>query len=145
MKKLFIIFILICMSQFNADILGSEMAIELNDNTYDKDAYNSGLEVTTIYKILSPIPNGESHEWKRSVEFGIAPIEDGETVYEKMIVANSDDQGRYRIKLPPGKYWIGGKEKEIDFKAPLHIQEQIITVNPNSFTQVKLFEIGAAP
>lgn len=117
--------------------------IEGNSPTPDKQAYDSGfLEITTIYKELSPIPSGKNQEKRISIEFGIVPIQDDKLIYDQMIVIRSNDQGQSLIELPPGKYWIGGTQNTQNFTAPIQIRGKAVTVHPNSFTQIKLWEIG---
>lgn len=139
MKKLFIVFVLICFSQF----------LEMNANISNKNTFHSGLEGTTTYKVLSGMPGGVSEERVISMEFGIAPIQNGQPAYDQMIIVKSDDQGQYRIALPPGKYWVGQKKINLDsayYDHPVseQIQEQIVSINPGSFTRLNLWEIGFA-
>lgn len=112
-------------------------------------AYDSGLEGTTHSKVVSGVPGGPTTGGPASIEFAIAPIENDSPSYKKAVFVKSDKAGKYKISLPPGKYWIGPKAKALDpinFTAgAFSFSEKIVVVEQGTFTQVDLFEVGYAP
>ena len=111
--------------------------------------YDSGLEGTTHSKVMSGVPGGQTTGGPTSIEFAIVPIENDGPSYKKSTFVKSDKDGKYKISLPPGKYWIGPKAKAqdpINYAAgTFSFSEKIVVVEQGTFTQVDLFETGYAP
>jgi hypothetical protein len=111
--------------------------------------YGSGIKGTTSSMVVSGVQGGETTGGPASMEFAIAPIENTTLTYSKAIFVRSDNQGKFKITLPPGKYWIGPKAKALD---PVHyvpgtvlFSEEVVVVEEGVFTQVDLSEVGYAP
>lgn len=111
--------------------------------------YDSGLEGTTYSKVMSGVPGGATTGGPASIEFAIAPIENDSPSYKKAVFVKSAKDGKYKISLPPGKYWIGAKAKSLDpinyASGAFSFSEKIAVVEEGTFTQVDLFEVGYAP
>jgi hypothetical protein len=110
---------------------------------------DSGLEGTTHLKVMSGVPGGRSTERPASVEFAIAPIENDKPSYSRSVFIKSNEQGKFKLSLPPGKYWLGPKSKALD---PLNyspgsfsVSEEIVVVEEGTFTKIDLFQLGYAP
>jgi hypothetical protein len=113
------------------------------------DRKESGLYGTTRSRIVSGVPGGQPTERPSSMEFAIAPIERGKTVYQNAMFVASDGQGQYRVVLRPGTYWIGPKSKVMDpttYRPGAKIfAEKEVVVREGEFTAVDLLEVGYAP
>jgi hypothetical protein len=111
--------------------------------------HDSGLAGTTHSKVMSGVPGGQTTGGPASIEFAIVPIENDGPFYKKAAFVKSDKDGKYKISLPPGKYWIGPKAKAqdpINYAAgAFSFSEKIVVVEQGIFTQVDLFETGYAP
>ena len=112
-------------------------------------AYSSGLEGTTHSTVMSGVPGGQPTGGPASMEFAIAPVEDGKPTYGKAIVVRSDREGKYKVALPPGRYWIGPKAKALD---PAHYRPRAVVfreleavVTEGTFTRLDLSQVGYAP
>jgi hypothetical protein len=100
-------------------------------------------------KIVSGIPGGQIIADPASVEFAIAPVENDKPSYSRSIFIKSDDKGKFRVSLPPGKYWLGPRGKASDptnyTPSSISVPEQIVTVTQGSFTKVDIYQTGYAP
>ena len=112
-------------------------------------AVNSGLEGTTRSAVVSGVPGGKTTGGPASVEFAIAPIEGDKPSFAKAIFVKSERDGKYRVALPPGKYWIGPKAKAqgaTNFAPPAVVfRETKAVVTQGAFTHLDLSEISYAP
>jgi len=112
-------------------------------------AVNSGLEGTTRSVVVGGMRGGRTTGGLTSVEFAIAPIEGGRPAYDKAIFVKSDRDGRYRVDLPPGRYWIGPKAKALDpvqYRPQATVfREEEALVTEGTFSRVDLSEVGYAP
>ena len=112
-------------------------------------AMNSGLEGTTRSLVMSGVPGGETTGGPASVEFAIAPLEGDKPSYAKAIFVKSDRDGKYRVALPPGKYWIGPKAKTqgpSNLAPPVAVfRETTAVVTKGAVTRLDLSEISYAP
>jgi hypothetical protein len=113
---------------------------------------NSGLQGRTIVRVYSGAEGGKTIERTSGMEFAVAPIEDDSPVYNKATFVKSDEQGMFKVALPPGRYWIGPKAKAVDpehleksTRSPLVFTEQFVTVNAGIFTQVEVLQEAYAP
>jgi hypothetical protein len=110
---------------------------------------DSGLEGNTHSKVMSGVPGGPTTGGPASIEFAIAPIENDAPAYRKALFVKSDKAGKYKISLPPGKYWIGPKAKALDpinyAAGAFSFSEKIVVVEQGTFTHVDLSEVGYAP
>ncbi|MGH9904163.1 MAG: hypothetical protein ACRD8U_01110 [Pyrinomonadaceae bacterium] len=113
------------------------------------DSYNSGLQGTTHFTVVSGVPGGSTTGGPASIEFAIAPIEGGKPLYSKAMFVKSDKQGRYKASLPPGEYWMGPKAKALDpinyAAGAFSFSEKVVSVKEGSFAQIDLFQVGYAP
>lgn len=112
-------------------------------------AYDSGLEGTSHSKVVSGVPGGPTTGGPASIEFAIAPIENDKPSYSKSIFVRSDKQGKFKVSLPPGKYWLGPKGKALDpinyAPGTFSVSEEIVVVEQGAFTKIDLFQLGYAP
>jgi len=113
---------------------------------------NTGLKGSTIFVVFGGAEGAGTRENTFSMEFAIAPVAGDSPVYEKAIMVKSDEQGKFEICLPPGKYWIGPKKKALDpknFKStargPTIFIEKVVTVKKDGFTHVDVILEGHAP
>jgi len=113
---------------------------------------NSGLKGKTISIVYGGAEEARAIERTYSMEFAIAPVDDGSPVYEKAIIVKSDEQGKFEVDLPPGKYWIGPKKKALDPKkfessaeGPIIFREKVAVVKKDKFTHVDVILEGYAP
>jgi hypothetical protein len=109
----------------------------------------SGLEGTTSSIVISGVRGGPTTGGPTRMEFAVAPIDGDRPAYERATFVQSDRDGRYKVALPPGKYWVGPKAKALD---PTHyrpraiaFREQEAVVTEGSFTHLDLSEVGYAP
>ena len=109
----------------------------------------SGIKGITSSIVRSGIPGGATQGGPTSLEFAIAPIEGDQPAYHRAKFLKSDEQGRYEVRLPPGRYWLGPKAKAIDPKnyrpTAVTFSERVVTVQEGSFAEVDLVEVGYAP
>ncbi len=112
-------------------------------------AYDSGLEGTTHSKVVSGVPGGPTTGGPASIEFAIAPIENDRPSYNKAIFVRSDEEGKYKVSLPSGKYWLGPKAKALDpinyAPGSFSVSEEIVVVEQGTFTKIDVFQVGYAP
>jgi hypothetical protein len=113
---------------------------------------NSGLQGRTIVRVYSGAEGGKTIERTSSMEFAVVPIEDDSPVYSKATFVKSNEQGMFKVALPPGRYWIGPKAKAVDpehlersTRSPLVFIEQFATVNAGIFTQVEVLQEAYTP
>jgi hypothetical protein len=113
------------------------------------NAVSSGLEGTTRSLVISGVRDGQTTGGSASIEFAIAPLEGGKPAYDKAILVRSDREGKYRVTLPPGSYWIGPKAKALDparyRPRAVVFQEQEAVVTEGAFSRLDLSEVGYAP
>jgi hypothetical protein len=121
-------------------------------NRNDNGSDNSGLKGKTISIVYGGAEHARAIERTYSMEFAIAPVDDGNPVYEKAILVKSDEQGKFEVALPPGKYWIGPKKKALDQKSfessakgPMIFREKVVAVKKDGFTHVDVILEGYAP
>ena len=110
---------------------------------------DSGLEGNTHSKIMSGVPGGLTSVRPASVEFAIAPVENDKPSYSRSVFIKSDEQGNFKVSLPPGKYWLGPKGKALDpvnyAPASFSVSEETVVVKQGTFTRIDLFQVGYAP
>jgi len=110
---------------------------------------DSGFEGTTHWKVMSGVPGGQTTGGSASIEFAIAPVENDRPSYNKAVFVKSDNEGRYKIFLPPGKYWIGARDKALDpnnyVPRSSSVSEDIVVVEPGRFTKIDVVQVGHAP
>jgi hypothetical protein len=110
---------------------------------------DSGLEGTTHFKVMSGVPGGQPSGRPASIEFAIAPIDNDQPSYSRSIFIKSDEQGNFKVSLPPGKYWLGPKGKALDpvnyAPASFSVSEETVVVKQGTFTKIDLFQVGYAP
>ena len=113
------------------------------------DTLNSGLEGTTRSEVISGMPGGVTTSRPASVEFAIAPIEEGKPALAKAIFVQSDRDGKYRVALPPGEYWIGSKRKALGAtnlpSATAEFRETRVVVTKDVFAHLDLVQTYYAP
>ena len=121
-------------------------------NGYDNGPDNSGLKGKTISIVYGGAEHSRAIERAYSMEFAIAPVKDGSPVYAKAIIVRSDEQGKFKVSLPPGKYWIGPKKKALDQKkfessaiGPMIFREKLVVVKKHGFSPVDVIVEGYAP
>lgn len=119
----------------------------IQNNTPD-----TGIKGETGSMIFSGVEGGESKGGPLSMEFAVAPVEGGIPLYEKAIYIKSDEQGKFKVALPPGRYWIGPAAKALDPKqfqlssaGPPSFIEKIVVVKESGFTHVNLYHEDYAP
>ncbi len=100
---------------------------------------SSGIEGTTVVDIGCPIIRGNTPCPERPLAARIeVTARDASTV---IAAADTDDNGRFRINVPPGSYTIRGTNVDkapVPTALPLHI-----TVHPHAYTQVTVhFDSG---
>jgi hypothetical protein len=112
-------------------------------------ASDSGLEGNTHSKVMSGVPGGKTSVRPASVEFAVALVENDKPSYSRSIFIKSDEQGKFKISLPPGKYWLGPKGKALDpinyAPGSFSISEELVVVRQGAFTKIDLFQVGYAP
>jgi hypothetical protein len=110
---------------------------------------DSGLEGTTHFKVVSGVPGGRTSVRPASIEFAIAPVENDKPSYSRSIFIKSDEQGKFKVSLPPGKYWLGPKGKALDpinyAPSSFSVSEETIVVKQGIFTKIDVFQLGYAP
>jgi hypothetical protein len=110
---------------------------------------DSGLEGTTHFKVISGVPGGRTTAQPASIEFAVAPIENDAPSYNQSMLVKSDELGKFKILLPPGKYWLGPKGKALDpinyAPASFSVSEETIVVKQGTFTKIDVFQVGYAP
>jgi hypothetical protein len=110
---------------------------------------DSGLEGTTHFKVMSGVPGGRISVRPASVEFAIAPVENDKPSYSRSVFIKSDEQGNFKVSLPPGKYWLGPKDKALDptnyIPGSFFVSEELVVVKQSTFTKIDLFQVGYAP
>lgn len=123
-----------------------------NNRPEMKDAVqksDSGLEGTTHFKVMSGVPGGRTSVRLASIEFAIAPVENDKPSYSRSVFIKSDEQGNFKVSLPPGKYWLGPKGKALDpvnyAPASFSVSEETVVVKQGTFTKIDLFQVGYAP
>lgn len=113
-----------------------------------KEEIHSGLLGTTRMEVISGLPDGQNTIKPISIEFAIAPIIKGQPAYGKSTFVKSDGEGKYRISLPPGEYWVGSKDKVIDpvhyLESSLQFSEERVLVKEGEFTSLDLLILGYA-
>ncbi len=113
------------------------------------DTLNSGLEGTTTSEVISGIPGGMTTRRAASVEFAIAPLEEGKPVLGRAVFVRSDGEGKYRVALPPGAYWIGSKRKALGVANPpqaaVEFRETTAVVTEGVFAHLDLLQVSYAP
>lgn len=113
------------------------------------DTLNSGLEGTTRSEVISGMPGGMTTGHPASVEFAIAPLEGGKPALAKAIFVHSDRDGKYRVTLPPGEYWIGSKRKALGATnlppSAVEFRETKAVVTEDVFAHLDLLQISYAP
>jgi hypothetical protein len=110
--------------------------------------YNSGLKGVTSTFVASGVPGGGMEGGPASIEFAIAPVKDDGPEFSQAIFVTSDEQGKYEVALPVGKYWIGPKDKALNpetFYPTVSFTEVITDVTEGVFTEVDLTRIAYAP
>jgi len=109
----------------------------------------SGLRGVTKSMVRSGMPDGPTTGGPASVEFAIVPMQGDRPDYQNAIFVKSDQQGRYEVALPPGRYWLGPKAKALDptnyHPAGVMFSEEVIVVREGNFTELDLLEMGYAP
>jgi hypothetical protein len=119
------------------------------DMTASASDGNSGIRGTTRAIVVSGVPGGPTTGGLASVEFAIAPVKAGETIYTQAIFVKSDAQGMFKVDLPPGNYWIGPKAKALDpteyAPGSVVFSEMVVEVKVGTFVSVELVETGYAP
>ena len=112
-------------------------------------AVKSGLEGTTRSEVVSGVPGGKTTGGAASVEFAIAPFEGDKPSFARAVFVKSGRDGKYRVALPPGKYWIGPKAKAQGTTKlappPAVFRETEAVVTEGAFTHLDLSEIFYAP
>jgi hypothetical protein len=110
---------------------------------------DSGLEGTTHLKIVSGVPGGRTSVRPASIELAIAPVENDKPSYSRSIFIKSDEQGKFKVSLSPGKYWLGPKAKALDpnnyVPGSFSVSEETVVVEQGRFTKIDLFQLGYAP
>lgn len=152
MMNLLSLFAMIYLGPFSIHLMHMENSLnhdaENGAEISERNVYESGLQGMTILKVISGLPQGYHTEDAVSMEFGIAPMNDGKPQFQKMIIVKSDARGKYSILLPPGMYWIGPKEGHSELKpydpSPVYLQEKIVIVEANAMTHVDVVELGSA-
>jgi hypothetical protein len=109
----------------------------------------SGLRGTTRSMVRSGMPGGPTTGGPASVEFAIVPMQGDRPEYQNAIFVKSDQQGRYEVALPPGRYWLGPRAKALDptnyRPTSVMFSEEIVVVREGNFSDVDLMEMGYAP
>ena len=109
----------------------------------------SGIRGTTTYVVVGGVAGRPPRGRLASLEFAVAPIEDDRPVYERAILVRSDDDGKYEVTLPPGRYWVGPKAKALgpanDRPRSVIFSEKTVVVRDGAFTDVDLVQRGFAP
>jgi len=112
-------------------------------------SFDSGLEGTTHFKVISGVPGGRSTAQPASIEFAVVPIQNDAPSYREAIFVKSDELGKFKIPLRPGKYWLGPKDKALDpvnyVPGSFFVSEEIVQVEQGTFTQIDLFQVGYGP
>ena len=112
-------------------------------------AYNSGLTGTTNAVVMSGIPGRQNISRPATMEFAIAPLDGNEPKYDQAIFVRSDEDGRYKVALRPGTYWLGPKAKALDpvryNPTDASFSEKMALVKEGVFTQIDLSETRYAP
>ena len=114
-----------------------------------KPAVNSGIEGTTSSLVIGGVAGSKPTGEPASIEFAIAPLEGDKPAFDRAIFVKSERDGKYRVALPPGKYWIGPKAQaqgatnfpplDVEFRAKTAV------VTEGALTHVDLSEIHLAP
>jgi hypothetical protein len=109
----------------------------------------SGIMGTTRFEVVSGVRNGGTTSRPASIEFAIAPVEGTTPAYARAVFVRSDEQGAFKVSLPPGTYWIGAKEKALDparySPRDLEFSEKQVVVPGRTFVTVVLTQTGYAP
>lgn len=133
---------------FTGETIGSDEhnRAEMKDAVQRSD---SGLEGTTYLKVMSGVPGGRTSVRPTSIEFAIAPVENDKPSSGRSIVIKSNEQGNFKVSLPPGKYWLGPKGKALDpnnyVPGSSSVSEEIVVVEQGASTKIDVFQVGYAP
>lgn len=142
-----IVAILPCLIFF---FVGAITAMATDEIMLSPQDYTSGLEGTTSFKMVSGVRDGADTTILASIEFSITPIEEGKPIMSKAIAVKSDNNGRFKIFLPPGKYLIGPKVKSdgqngfYGDQDPYIVKKEIEIVR-EKISRIDIEEIGHAP
>lgn len=109
----------------------------------------SGITGTVQSVVISGVPGGQTLRRPASIEFAIAPLEGDRPQYSRATFVKSDADGKFRVELVPGGYWIGSKAKALDpvnyAPGAVEFSEVRVTVTSGAFSTVELLETGYAP
>jgi hypothetical protein len=148
MKKIFTLAFIHCLYQTSLVMGNYEWQNSSNTGKTMEQAYHSGLEGITHFKVMSGMPDGQHTIKVASIEFAIAPMENGIPLYDQSIFVKSDKEGKYHISLPPGKYWIGPKGKALDpdhyFSPSFSFEEKEVVIKEGAITSLDLLLTGYA-
>jgi hypothetical protein len=132
-----------------AFLVGEVIRNELPNISRVIQACKSGIKGTTSSMVMSGMKGGQATGGPASVEFAIARIKDDSPAFDKAMFIKSDQQGKYKVALPPGKYWIGPKAKALDpmnyVPGAVSFPEKVVLVKEGTFTNIDLSQVGYAP
>lgn len=109
----------------------------------------SGITGTVQSEVISGVPGGQTIRRPASIEFAIAPLEGDRPQYGRATFVKSDSEGKFKVELPAGAYWIGSKGKALDpinfAPGAVVFSEVRVSVTAGAFSTVELVETGYAP
>lgn len=109
----------------------------------------SGIRGTTRFDTVSGVPGGGTTSRLASIEFAIAPVQNGQPAYDRSVFVKSDPQGAFTVDLRPGTYWIGAREKALDparySPRDVTFSEVTLVVPSGMYVPVALVQTGFAP
>lgn len=140
----------VCPGLIFASASNAEINSSFTSQTKNLAAYDSGIKGTTYSKVISGVLGGPTIIHPISLEFMIAPKEGSKLAFSKAIQIKSDNEGKYKIALPPGRYWVGANEKaqkpSNNFpKRSSRITEKEVYVAKDTFIEVDVYQVSTAP
>ena len=120
-----------------------------NPSALQSAGRTSGITGTVQSEVISGVPGGQTLRRPASIEFAIAPLEANRPQYSRATFVKSDSDGKFKVELPAGAYWIGSKAKALDpvnyAPGAVVFSEVQVTVTLGAFSSVDLLETGYAP
>lgn len=116
---------------------------------------DTGIEGVTIVGVIGgaqQVKGGAPAQpvQQKTLEFAIAPVNDGKPDFKNYRVIASDKTGKFKFRLVPGQYWIGPPDKAKDPEAfkpepGSRFPEQIVVVRDAGYSKVRIAQITLSP
>ncbi len=107
------------------------------------------LHITTLNMVYGGMPGTVSPRARISMTFAIAPMGGSRPRFDAAVVLSSDENGHCQVNLPPGRYWIGPREKVVQgnnfVPGNPAIREMMVNIEAGRTVRVDLVRAGFAP